>query len=109
MLMLSNLGIDVTALVAGLGVGGIAIALAAQNILGDLFSSLSIVIDKPFVVGDFIEVDTFIGTVEHVGLKTTRIRSNTGEQIVISNGDLLKTRIRNYKRMEERRILSALA
>ena len=105
MLMLSNLGIDVTALVAGLGVGGIAIALAAQNILGDLFASLSIVIDKPFVVGDFIEVDTFIGTVEHVGLKTTRIRSNTGEQIVISNGDLLKTRIRNYKRMEERRIL----
>lgn len=105
LLMLSNLGVDVTALVAGMGVGGIAIALAVQNILGDLFASLSIVIDKPFVVGDFIEVDTFIGTVEHVGLKTTRIRSNTGEQIVISNGDLLKTRIRNYKRMEERRIL----
>jgi len=105
LLMLSNLGIDVTALVAGLGVGGIAIALAVQNILGDLFASLSIVIDKPFVVGDFIEVDTFIGTVEHVGLKTTRIRSNTGEQIVISNSDLLKTRIRNYKRMAERRIL----
>lgn len=105
LLLLDNLGIDVTALVAGLGVGGIAVALAVQNILGDLFASLSIVIDKPFVIGDFIEVDNFLGTVEHVGLKTTRLRSNTGEQIVISNSDLLKTRIRNYKRMQERRIL----
>lgn len=107
MLMLDNLGVNVTALVAGLGVGGIAVALAVQNILGDLFASLSIVIDKPFVIGDFIMVDTFSGTVEHVGLKTTRLRSTTGEQIIISNGDLLKTRIRNYKRMEERRILFA--
>ncbi len=105
LLILSNLGVDVTALVAGMGIGGIAIALAVQNILGDLFASLSIVIDKPFEVGDSIEVDTFVGRVEHVGLKTTRIRSNTGEQIVIANGDLLKTRIRNYKRMQERRIL----
>ncbi len=104
MLMLDNLGVNVTALVAGLGVGGIAVALAVQNILGDLFASLSIVIDKPFVIGDVIMVDAFTGTVEHVGLKTTRLRSATGEQIIISNGDLLKTRIRNYKRMEERRI-----
>ncbi len=104
MIMLDNLGVNVTAMVAGLGVGGIAVALAVQNILGDLFASLSIVIDKPFVIGDVIMVDTFSGTVEHVGLKTTRLRSSTGEQIIISNGDLLKTRIRNYKRMEERRI-----
>jgi small-conductance mechanosensitive channel len=101
---LDNLGVDVTALVAGLGVGGIAVALAVQNILGDLFASLSIVIDKPFVLGDFIVVDALSGTVEHVGLKTTRIRSLSGEQIVFSNSDLLKTRIRNYKRMYERRI-----
>ncbi|REH37700.1 small-conductance mechanosensitive channel [Paraperlucidibaca baekdonensis] len=105
MLMLDNLGVDVTALVAGLGVGGIAVALALQNILGDLFASLSIVIDKPFVIGDTILVDTYFGTVEHVGLKTTRLRSVTGEQIIVSNSDLLKTRIRNYKRMEERRML----
>lgn len=101
---LDNLGVDVTALVAGLGVGGIAVALAVQNILGDLFASLSIVIDKPFVLGDFIVVDTLSGTVEHVGLKTTRIRSLSGEQIIFSNSDLLNTRIRNYKRMYERRI-----
>jgi len=102
---LDNLGIDVTALVAGLGVGGIAVALAVQNILGDLFASLSIVIDKPFVVGDFIIVDDYLGSVEYVGLKTTRIRSLGGEQIVFSNSDLLKSRVRNYKRMYERRIV----
>ncbi|MDD3764083.1 MAG: mechanosensitive ion channel family protein [Nevskiales bacterium] len=102
---LDNLGIDVTALVAGLGVGGIAVALAVQNILGDLFASLSIIIDKPFVIGDFIIVDSYMGTVEHVGLKTTRIRSLGGEQLVFSNSDLLGTRIRNYKRMYERRIV----
>lgn len=101
---LANLGVNVSAMVAGLGVGGIAIALAVQNILGDLLASLSIVIDKPFVIGDAITIDTYSGTVEHVGLKTTRLRSSTGEQIIIANGDLLKTRIRNYKRMEERRI-----
>lgn len=104
---LDNMGIDVTALVAGLGVGGIAVALAVQNILGDLFASLSIIIDKPFVIGDFIIVDSYMGTVEHVGLKTTRIRSLGGEQIVFSNSDLLGTRIRNYKRMYERRIVFA--
>lgn len=100
---LDNLGFNVTTLIAGLGVGGIAVALAAQNILGDLFASLSIVIDKPFVIGDFIVVDDFAGTVEYVGLKTTRIRSLGGEQIVFANSDLLGTRIRNFKRMRERR------
>jgi small-conductance mechanosensitive channel len=105
LLVLDNLGIDVTTLIAGLGIGGIAVALAVQNILGDLFASLSIVVDKPFVIGDFIIVDGFMGTVEHVGLKTTRLRSLDGEQIVFSNGDLLKTRLRNYKRMRERRVV----
>lgn len=105
LLALDNLGVNVTAMVAGLGVGGIAVALAVQNILGDLFASLSIVIDKPFVIGDAIMVDAFTGTVEHVGLKTTRLRSATGEQIIFSNSDLLKTRIRNFKRMTERRML----
>lgn len=102
---LDNLGVDVTALVAGLGVGGIAVALAVQNILGDLFASLSIVLDRPFVIGDFIVVDDLMGTVENVGLKTTRVRSLSGEQIVFSNADLLACRVRNYKRMEERRVV----
>lgn len=104
LLALDNLGVDITALLAGLGVGGVAVALALQNILGDLFSSLSIVIDKPFIIGDFIIIDQYLGSVEHIGLKTTRIRSLSGEQIIFSNSDLLKSRIRNYKRMTERRI-----
>lgn len=108
LLVLQNLGARIDTLIAGLGVGGIAVALAVQNILGDLFASLSIVIDKPFLIGDFITVDQFSGTVEHVGLKTTRIRSLSGEQLVISNGDLLKSRIRNYKRMQERRAVFLL-
>ncbi len=102
---LDNLGFNITTLVAGLGVGGIAIALAVQNILSDLFASLSIVLDKPFVIGDYIIVNEYMGTVEHVGLKTTRIRSLSGEQLVFSNNDLLNSRIRNYKRMNERRIV----
>ena len=105
LLALDNLGVNVTALIAGLGVGGIAVALAVQNILGDLFASLSIVIDKPFVIGDFIVVGDCLGTVEHVGLKTTRVRSLGGEQLVFANSDLLSSRVRNYKRMNERRIL----
>jgi small-conductance mechanosensitive channel len=104
LLALDNLGIKVTALIAGLGVGGIAVALAVQNVLGDLFASLSIVLDKPFAIGDFILVDDLQGTVEHIGLKTTRVRGLGGEQLVFANSDLLKSRIRNYKRMEERRI-----
>ncbi len=108
LLMLDNLGLNVTALVASLGIGGIAVALAAQNILSDLFASLSISIDKPFVIGDFIVVGDMMGSVEHVGLKTTRIRSLGGEQIILSNNDLLKSRIRNYKRMQERRAVFAI-
>ena len=100
---LDNLGFEITTIVTGLGIGGIAIALAVQSVLGDLFGALSIVIDKPFVVGDFIAVDTFQGTVEHVGLKTTRLRSLTGEQIIMSNAELLKSRIRNYQSLRERR------
>lgn len=105
LLMLDNLGVNITGLVAGLGIGGIAVALAVQNILGDLLASLSIILDKPFVMGDFIEVDALSGTVEYIGLKTTRIRSLSGEQLIFSNNDLLKSRIRNYRRMSERRIV----
>jgi len=105
LMILDNLGFNITTLVASLGIGGVAIALAVQNVLADLFASLSIGLDKPFVVGDFIIVDDLMGTVEHVGLKTTRLRSLSGEQLVFSNGDLLKSRIRNYKRMYERRIV----
>ena len=102
---LDSLGVKVTALVTGLGVGGIAIALAVQNILGDLFGALSIVLDKPFVVGDAIAVDGIDGTVEKIGLKTTRVRASSGEQVVFSNADLLRSRIRNFRRMQERRIV----
>ena len=102
---LDNLGFSVTGLITGLGIGGIAIALAVQNILGDLFASLSIIIDKPFVIGDFIIVGDLMGNVERIGLKTTRVRSLSGEQIIFSNGDLLGSRVRNYKRMHERRIV----
>jgi small-conductance mechanosensitive channel len=105
---LSRMGFNVTGLITGLGVGGIAIALAVQNVLGDLFAALAIVLDRPFAVGDSIAVDTLSGTVEHVGLKTTRIRSVNGEQLIFSNADLLKSRIRNFKRMQERRIVFTL-
>ncbi|MDF1527357.1 MAG: mechanosensitive ion channel family protein [bacterium] len=108
LLALNNLGIEITALVAGLGISGIAVALALQNILGDLFAALSIVLDKPFVIGDFIIVGEQLGTVEHVGLKTTRVHSLSGEQIVFANNDLLNSRIRNYGRMNERRVLFGL-
>ena len=104
LLILDNLGVDITALVTGLGIGGIAIALAVQNILGDLLASLSITLDKPFVVGDFLILGDFLGSVEYIGIKTTRIRSLSGEQIVMSNNDLLGSRIRNYGRMAERRV-----
>lgn len=104
LLILDNFGVRVTALLAGLGVGGIAVALAVQNILGDLFASISIVLDRPFEIGDFIVVGDCLGTVEYIGLKTTRVRALSGEQIVFSNSDLLSSRIRNFKRMYERRV-----
>lgn len=103
--VLANLGVNITAFVASLGIGGIAIALALQNILSDLFASLSIGLDKPFEIGDFIVVDNMQGTVEYVGVKTTRLRSLTGEQIVRSNAELLKSVIRNYRSLQERRIV----
>ncbi len=103
--MLSNLGVNVTAFIASLGVGGIAVALAAQNILGDLFASVAIAVDKPFEVGDFIVLGSIAGTVEVVGVKTTRIRSLGGEQIVMSNTELLKQTVSNYKRLQQRRIV----
>jgi len=102
---LDNLGVNITGLITGLGISGIAVALAVQNILKDLFASLSILVDKPFVIGDFIIVGELMGTVERIGLKTTRVRSLSGEQIIFSNSDLLDSRVRNYKRMFERRIV----
>ncbi len=105
LLVLDNFGIDITALVASLGIGGIAVALAVQNILGDVFASLAIALDQPVVIGDFIVIGDVMGTVERVGLKTTHLRSLSGELIVLSNNDLLSSRIRNYKRMFQRRIL----
>jgi small-conductance mechanosensitive channel len=105
---LDNLGINITALLAGLGVGGVAVALALQNVLGDLFASLSIALDKPFVVGDNLVIDTFTGTVEHIGIKTTRLRSETGEQIILSNADMLRSRVRNFGRMQEQRSLTTI-
>ncbi len=104
LIALDQLGFNVTALVAGLGIGGIAVALAVQNILGDLFASMAIVLDKPFQVGDFIIVDDKPGTVEKVGLKTTRVKSLWGEQLVFANAKLLNSDIKNYKRLQERRI-----
>jgi small-conductance mechanosensitive channel len=105
LLTLDNLGVDITALIAGLGIGGVAVALAVQNILGDLFASLSITLDRPFVVGDFLIVDDYLGSVEYIGIKSTRLRSLSGEQIVMSNADLLGSRVRNYGRMAERRVV----
>ena len=102
--LFDNLGYDVTAIIAGLGVGGIAIALAAQNILGDLFNYFVIFFDRPFEIGDFLVIDDKKGNVEHIGIKTTRIKSLSGEQLVFSNSDLTNSRIHNYKKMARRRI-----
>ena len=109
LIILDNLpGVEITTLITGLGIGGIAVGLAVQNILSDLFSSVSIALDKPFVIGDTIKSGEFIGTVESIGLKSTRLRSLSGEQLIISNSDLLSSRIQNFKRMERRRILFSL-
>lgn len=105
---LNNLGVNVTALLAGFGVGGVAFALAVQTTLADFLASLSILFDKPFVLGDYIAIDAFAGTVEHIGLKTTHLRSPTGEQIIIANSDLVKSRVRNYKRMRDRTLTFTL-
>jgi len=109
LLTLDNLGIQIKSLLAGLGIGGIAVALAAQNILGDLFASLSITLDRPFVVGDSLQVDEFSGTVEYIGVKSTRLRSINGEQIIIPNANLLSSRIRNNTRLRERRVVYTLS
>lgn len=105
LLTLDNLGIEIKPLLAGLGIGGIAVALAAQNVLGDLFASLSITLDRPFVVGDSLSVDGFTGTVEYIGVKTTRLRSLDGEQIIMPNSSLVSSRLRNFARMTERRVV----
>ena len=108
MVALSNVGVNISAFITGLGIGGVAVALAAQNILGDLFASFSILFDKPFVIGDSISVGQDNGTVENIGLKTTRVKSITGEQIIFSNKDLLESRIHNFQRMDERRVVQKL-
>jgi small-conductance mechanosensitive channel len=103
-IMLDQLGFNITALIAGLGVGGIAIAFALQNVLSDVFGSLAIILDKPFKVGDYIQVGTFEGTVENVGLKTTRVRSVWGELLIFSNNELIKSTIQNFEAVREKRI-----
>lgn len=105
LLTLDNVGVDITALIAGLGIGGVAVALALQNVLGDLFASLSIALDQPFVVGDFIATGEHLGTVDYIGIKSTRLRSLAGEQIVVPNSELLSKPVRNFKRMQERRVV----
>jgi small-conductance mechanosensitive channel len=102
--LLDNLGFRINTVIAGLGIGGIAVALAAQNILGDLFAYFTIMFDRPFEIGDFIIIGDYMGVVDHLGVKTTRIGSLGGEQIIMSNKDLTDSRVRNYKRMEKRRI-----
>jgi small-conductance mechanosensitive channel len=105
---LENFGVNITALVTGLGIGGVAVALALQNVLGDLFASMSIALDKPFVVGEALTIDAFSGTVERIGIKTTRLRSDSGEQIIFSNADILKSRVRNYGQAAQLRVLSMI-
>ena len=105
LLALDNLGVQIKPLLAGLGIGGIAVALAVQTVLGDLLASMSIALDKPFTVGDSLKLGDVDGTVEHIGVKSTRIRSATGEQVIISNAEILKSRVRNNSRMRERRAM----
>jgi small-conductance mechanosensitive channel len=104
LLFTQNIGVNITSLIAGLGIGGVAVALAAQNILGDLFSSFAIIFDKPFVPGDFIIVGDKMGVVEKIGIKTTRIRALRGEELILSNNDLTSQTIQNFKKMRERRV-----
>jgi len=106
--LLDNLGFNISAVVAGLGIGGIAVALAAQTILGDLFSYFIIFFDRPFELGDYIKVGDKNGTIEHIGIKTTRIRALNGEQLVFSNTDLTSSRLHNFKKLQKRRIVFML-
>lgn len=108
LLILSNIGVDITSLIAGLGIGGIAVALALQNILSDIFSSFSILIDKPFEAGDFIKIGTDMGVVEKIGIKTTRIRTLDGQILVVSNKELTTARVENFKKAEKRRAFFTL-
>ena len=108
LLALDNLGVEIKPLLAGLGIGGIAVALAVQTVLSDLLASMSIALDKPFTVGDALQVDDISGTVEHIGVKSTRLRSISGEQVIVSNADILKSRLRNNGRMRERRSIFTL-
>ena len=103
--LLDNLGFDISAVIASLGIGGVAIALASQGVLKDLFSYFSILFDRPFEIGDFIVVGDFLGTVEQVGIKTTRIKSLSGEELILANTDLTGSRIRNFKKMKQRRVM----
>ena len=107
--LLDNLGFNISAVVAGLGIGGIAVALAAQALLGDLFSYFAILIDKPFELGDSITLGEFSGTVEHIGIKTTRVKSVNGEQLIFANSDLTKSRVQNFKRLQERRTVMTVS
>ncbi len=107
-LLLDNIGVKINTLVTGLGIGGIAIAFAAQNILTDIFCFFTIIFDKPFVIGDFIVAGENMGTVEHIGLKTTRLRALSGEQLVVSNTDLTSARVSNYKTMTRRRVVTTI-
>jgi small-conductance mechanosensitive channel len=105
LLALDNLGVQIRPLLAGLGIGGIALALAVQTVLSDLLASLSIALDRPFIIGDSLTIDDYQGTVEYIGVKSTRLRSVSGEQIIFANGDIVKARVRNFGRMKERRAL----
>jgi len=108
LVIIQNLGVNVTSLVAGLGIGGVAVALAAQNILGDLFSSFAIIFDKPFKVGDFIQIGDYMGEVKRIGIKTTRIQSLQGEEVIIGNQELTSSKIQNYGRLSKRRVVFTL-
>lgn len=108
LMLLANLGVNITALVTSLGIGGVAFALAIQNVLGDVFASLAIAFDKPFLIGDEIHLEDINGTVERIGIKSTRVRSIDGEQVIISNSQLLQAKLRNFGRARERRIIYPL-
>jgi len=106
--IISNLGYNISTLLAGLGIGGIAIAFALQNVLADIFASIAIYIDKPFRIGDFIIVGTDMGTVQKVGIKSTRIKTLEGQELVVSNRELTETRVNNYGTMKRRRVATKI-